>query len=299
MIDLCGGGRCGAGIGQRCRRPAAVLLLARCEISIGGGIACLSGGFPIVTGVQIRTARRLAPFDLDKGRFNGRSIRIGCFGHPACQSGKAHGFQKGDQFWSILRLQMETAQIIDDRCIGPQRHQLARQPCLIGKFNKVFASLVLLDLGCPLEQCVEVPIGIQQLRRRLGAYAGNTRDIVGRITGERLQVDHFLRCNAPFLDNVRHADLPILHRIIHADVIGDQLHQILVGRNDGRVGTQFFRLARKGRDQIIGFKTLHLDAGYIESLRCLPDQPELRDQIFGRRGAVCLVFGIEFLAEGL
>ena len=54
-----------------------------------------------------------------------------------------------------------------------------------------------------------------------------------------------------------------------------------------------------GRDQVVGLETLHLDAGQVERARGLADQPELRDQIVGRRRAVGLVVGVELVAEGL
>ena len=57
--------------------------------------------------------------------------------------------------------------------------------------------------------------------------------------------------------------------------------------------------ARIGGDQIVGLETFHLDARQVEGAGRLADQAELRDEILRRRRAVCLVFGIEFVAECL
>ena len=81
-------------------------------------------------------------------------------------------------------------------------------------------------------------------------------------------------------------------------VCADELHQILVGRDDGGVAADLAGQPRIGGDQVVGLETFHLDAGQVEGARRLADQPELRDEILRRRRAVGLVFGIEVVAEG-
>ncbi len=59
------------------------------------------------------------------------------------------------------------------------------------------------------------------------------------------------------------------------------------------------RLLGVGRDQIVGLEPLHLRLRQTEGGDRLTDQGELRHQIVRRRRAVCLVFLVNFRAEGL
>ena len=96
--------------------------------------------------------------------------------------------------------------------------------------------------------------------------------------------------------------MPICRSFIgsYIDTVGaDELHQILVGGDDGDVAARFLGQPRIGGDQVVRLVAFHLDAGQVEGARRLADQAELRDQVFRRRRAVGLVFGIELVAEGL
>ncbi|MOA12154.1 hypothetical protein D3C78_1321270 [compost metagenome] len=79
----------------------------------------------------------------------------------------------------------------------------------------------------------------------------------------------------------------------------DELHQILVGGDDGDIGADRFGLPGIGGDDIISLEAFRLDAGKVESPRRFADQAELRHQIFRRCGAVGLVEIIKLVAEGL
>ena len=72
--------------------------------------------------------------------------------------------------------------------------------------------------------------------------------------------------------------------------VDDELHQILVGRDDGEAGARLARHAGIGRDQIVGLEAGHFDDGDAEGAGGIAHQRELRDQIFGRGRAVRLVF---------
>jgi hypothetical protein len=92
-------------------------------------------------------------------------------------------------------------------------------------------------------------------------------------------------------------DAAVLHGVVHRDAVGHELHQVLVGGNDGRNGAPLAGLAYIGRDQIIGLEADLLEAGQVERAHRLADQRKLRDQIVRRRRAVRLVVGIELVAE--
>ncbi len=79
----------------------------------------------------------------------------------------------------------------------------------------------------------------------------------------------------------------------------DELHQVLVGGDDGDIRTDCFRLAGIGGDDVVGLEPFGLDAGKIEGAGRVADQTELRNEIFRRRRAIGLVEVVQLVAEGL
>jgi len=71
----------------------------------------------------------------------------------------------------------------------------------------------------------------------------------------------------------------------------------LVGTYNDHLFARFARQPRIGRDEVVGLEARKLDRRQIERARCFAHDRELRLEIFGRIGAVGLVFGIEFVAE--
>ena len=150
-----------------------------------------------------------------------------------------------------------------------------------------------------LQQFVEIAVFAHQRRRGRFADALDTGDVVRGIAQQRLYVDDVFRPDAEFLHHLVRADELVLHRIHHAHTGPDQLHQVLVGRDDGDVIALFDGEPRIGRDQIVGLEALHLQTGQRIGARRFPDQIELRDQFFGRGRPVGLVFRVNIAAERL
>ena len=125
-----------------------------------------------------------------------------------------------------------------ERHLGVERHQCLRQPRLVGVLDQGLAPLLLLDLAGACEQRFEVAVFADELRRGLDADAGHARHVVGRIADQRLDLDHLVGRDAEFLDHLGGADATVLHGVVHDDTVGDELHQILVGGDDGRGGAQ-------------------------------------------------------------
>ena len=180
-----------------------------------------------------------------------------------------------------------------------ERDELFRQPRLLGILDQRLAALLLLDLAGAREQRFEIAVFADQLRRGFDADAGHARHVVGRIADQRLHLDDLFRRHAEFLDHLGAADLLVLHGVEHDDAVVDELHQILVRRDDGGGGAGLAGLAHIGRDQIVGLKAVLLQAGHVEGVHRFADQRKLRPQIVGRIGPVRLVVGIHFGAEGL
>ncbi len=249
--------------------------------------------------LEIRSVRGSTPLDLYICRLDGARIAIASLRHAARQRVELHRLEEADQLRAVLHFENEVVQAKLQRHIGAQPDQFARKPRLVGIFQNRLPPLFLLDLVRTVQKRVEIAVFLKKLCCSLRTDAGNTGDIVDRIAGHRLQVDHLFGQHAPFLDHVRNADLLVLHAVVHVDVRRDELHQILVRGDDRDVSADRFRLPGIGGDDIVSLEALRLDAGQVEGARRLADQAELGYQLIGRRGAVRLV-GIEhILAEGL
>ena len=90
----------------------------------------------------------------------------------------------------------------------------------------------LISLGA-VEQRLQRAVLADQQRRGLDADPGRAGDVVGGVTGQRLHVDHPIGIDAELLEHALAVDPPVLHRVEHLDPVADQLHQVLVGRDDG------------------------------------------------------------------
>ena len=130
------------------------------------------------------------------------------------------------------------------------------------------------------------PYSRMRLRRGLDADAGGAGHVVDRVAGERLHVDDPVGADAELLDHLVRPDRLVLQGVEHHDAGGDELHQVLVGADDGHPPAGRGGLGRVGRDDVVGLEAVLLDAGQVEGARRVADQPELRHEVVGRRRAV-------------
>ena len=171
-----------------------------------------------------------------------------------------------------------------------------------------FAPLRLLDLARAGEQRLEVAIFENELRRGLEPDAGRAGHIVGRIAGERLDVDdlvgpdsleifdHFLDAEAPLL--ARACDTGLARsRVVHRHAGLDELHEVLVRRDDENVGAGLARLAGISGDDVVGLVAALLDRDHAERRDCGAHQRELRHQFVGRILPVRLVGRVDLAPE--
>ena len=221
--------------------------------------------------------------DDDRGRRDLCGIGAGRLGDAARQRRELHRLQEGDELRPVGLLQHEVVQPLGQRHVVLQPDQLARDARLVGIVDDRLPAFLLLDLAGAGKQRVEVAELFEQLRGGLLADARHARNVVDGIAHHRLQVDHLLGRHAPFLDDLGDADLAVLHRVVHRDGRADELHQILVGGDDGGVAARLAGQPRVGGDDVVGLETLHLDAGQAERARRLADQAELRDEVVRRR----------------
>ena len=187
--------------------------------------------------------------------------------------------------------------------LGGRRHLVGELHQLLGDADQPrvllqrLASLGLLDLARALQQRFEVAVFGDQLRGRLDADAGCARHVVGGVTGQRLHVDHLVGRDAELLEHGLWPELLLLDRIHHVDAGPDQLHQVLVGGDDGAGAAGLDRHPGIGRDQVVGFVAFEFADRDVEGLGRFADQRELRDQVLRRLGPVGLVLVVDLVAE--
>ena len=230
-----------------------------------------------------------------------RRRRLGAqaLGNATRQGIELHDAQEAEQ---LRRIGIAHAQRFGRdhvRHVVLEAHELARHTRLVGELDQLLAPLRLLDLAGAGQQRIEIAVLLDQLRRRLDADARHAGDVVGRIAGQRLHVDDLFGRHAELLDHLVAADLLALHGVEHDDAGPHELHQVLVGGDDGHVAAGIDDLARVAGDEVVRLEAVLLDAGDVERLHGVADERELRDELIRRRRTVRLVVLVDLLAEGL
>ena len=240
---------------------------------------------------------------LGNRKFGGRLDRFGVDArsrrHALRQRVELHRAQEGDEAFGIGRMDAEVFNADLHRHLVVERDELFRYARLFGKVDEIFAALGLLDFAGARKKGFEVTIFLDQLRRCLDADAGDAGHIVNTVACKRLDLDNLLGRHAEFLDDLIVFDRLHLHSVEHVDIIVDELHQILVRRNDGDASARLARLTGIGGDEVVGLKSHHLDGRHRESANRIAHQGELGTQVFRWLGALGLIFGIDVVAEGL
>ena len=251
------------------------------------------------------TAQRMVVVGFARRGLGGRSglpafrqLGAQAFGHAPEQRGEFELAHEARQRLGVRLAHQRLGERHLDRHVGIEDHQRPRQPRLIGESDQAFAPLRLGDLRGAGKQRVEVAIFVDQQRRGLDPDAGHAWNVVGGVADQRLDLDDLRGRHAEALHHLVLADHLVLHGVVHAHARAHELHQVLVGGDDGHVGAGFQRLARIGGDDVVGLVALLLDAGDVERLHRVADQWELRDEVFGHVGAVRLVVFEQLVAEG-
>ncbi len=251
-------------------------------------------------GVGVRRRERRHLRDDRLARPGGRSRRadLQALLDAPLERPELHLVEKRQELFGVVRLHPQRRQRAGQRHVVVELHQLLRQPRFGFVFDQRLAPLRLLDLVRMRQQRFEIAIGVDQLGRGLDPDARNARHVVDAVAAQRLHLDHLVGPDAELLAHLGFADMAIGHRIEHHHaVVRDELHHVLVGRDDGHLGAGLDRMPRVGRDQIVGLVVGHLDLADAESVRRAAHKVELRHQIVRRLAPVRLVLVVELVAE--
>ena len=223
------------------------------------------------------------------------------------QAGEAMRAEERRQRLGRNGIQLEGIQRHRQFAVLPQLHQHAGEPRHVRLIDQAFAQLGRLHRRCRGQGRFQAAVFLDQLGRGFRTDAADAGHVVHRIAHQRQHVAHQFGGDAELGDHFRHVDPLVLHRIEHVDAgfdaafmrtAADQLHQVLVGRNDGHVPAPGRGGARIGGDQVIRFQPRHFDALQGKGAGRIADQRELGHQVFGRWRAIGLVLIVDVVAEG-
>lgn len=165
--------------------------------------------------------------------------------------------------------------------------------------DEIFLHLRFFHRRCGFERGFQIAIFADELGGGLGADAGDAGHIVDAVAHQREDVAKLLRLDAEFAHHIVGAAPLILHRVVHVDAGLDELHQILVGADDGDVPARRDGGLGVAGDDVVGLEPRFLDAGEGEGAGGVADHRELRNQVFRRGRAVRLILVVHVVAEGV
>ncbi len=177
--------------------------------------------------------------------------------------------------------------------VAPHRREQLRLPRLVGVQPQRFLALRPGDLVDVLQQILERAELGDQLPRGLVADSGDALDLVGGVALQPDEVgDAVGRDAVAKLDPFRRVDVDVRNaarRHHQADVLGDELERVPVGRDDAGLHSGCVRAGREGGDHVVGLPALELEVAVAEGLDDRPEVRELLAQEIGHRPAVSLV----------
>ena len=220
-------------------------------------------------------------------------------GHAAGEGAEFHPVEEVHDRVGFRRADFEVVEGHVQRRVGLELDELARDADLVGVFDEGFAAFGLFDFVGAGEERFEIAILLDQQGGGLDADAGGAGDVVDAVSGEGLDIDHAVGADAEFLEHFIGADGAGFHRVEHHHAGADELHQVLVGGDDGDVAACFGRLTCQRGDDVVGLEPFGFDAGDVEGAGGVAGQGELRAQVFGQFGAIGLVERVDGVAERL
>ena len=103
------------------------------------------------------------------------------------------------------------------------------------------------------------PNSLMSCAAPFGPMPGTPGTLSIGVADQRLHVDHLVRRDAELLHHLGRPDRLLLDRVQHLHAGADELHQVLVGRHDGRLPAGVVRRLGIGGDQVVRLPVVELD----------------------------------------
>ena len=127
-------------------------------VALSGRSVTLAGRAAAVPAAGSRSGPRADAVDGDRRGGNRAGVLAEPGGDAPGQGVELHRLQEGDQLVAVRLVDEEILQRHVERHVLLERHQLLRQPRLVGEGDEVLAALGLLDLAGALQQRLEVAV---------------------------------------------------------------------------------------------------------------------------------------------
>jgi hypothetical protein len=132
------------------------------------------------------------------------------------------------------------------------------------------------------------------------ADAGRAGDVVDGVAAEGHDVDDLLGWDAEDFDDFGGVeDEVVFLGVEDADVLGDELHHVLVAGDDEDFVALFGGLAGEGADDVVGLEADGFEDGDVENFEGAADVGELAGEVFGHGFALGFVAEVVGFDEGL
>ena len=202
------------------------------------------------------------------------------------------------QLGAVGRREDELGRISVDVEIAAHRREHLRRARLVRELRQVLPARgrELIDV---LEHLLERPVLRHELPRRLVTDPWDARDVVGTVAlepdevGDLVGPDPVARLDALGRVDVHVADAARRHH--QANVLGDELERVAVGRDDARLDPLLVGACREGRDHVVGLPALELEIAVAERLDDRPQVGELLAEQVRHRPAALLVDDLDGL----
>ncbi len=179
--------------------------------------------------------------------------------------------------------------------------KLPREEGKFLSFGEFLPHPLLGDLFHMVVQLLHGPVFLDQGNSGLFPYAGDAGHVVGRVAGETEDIDDFVRGDAELLTHSLFPDdigaVPRLSGFVHPDQGGDQLHEILVARDDHGHHPFLLRPAGQRPDDVVRLIAGLFNKGRIESADHFFKLLHLRGHILRHLLACGFVVLVEDVAE--
>ncbi len=177
-----------------------------------------------------------------------------------------------------------------------QARQLPRHARLVGLLLQGLPRSLRLDVARVLEQRVEGAPLADQLCGALLSDAPHARDVVAGVAHQRAHVEQLLGRHAEARLHLGGPVAAILHGVEQLHALAHELHQVLVGGDDGDAH-RLRRARHQGRDHVVGLDAFHLQDRHAVGLDDPAHPGELGGQLLGLGVPGGLVVGVDLVAE--
>ena len=276
---------------------AAVGLQVEAEDAGGGGF-----GDPGLEGVErgdgdVGAEGGLFGGGFELGGLGGGRGGVGEEAEPGRGAAEAHGDEPAGEDRVVGLAGDEAVERLGEGAVAGEFDELTADADLVDVLGQDVAALAGLHGGDRGDDAFDIAVLGDELGGVLGADAGDAGDVVDAVAHEGLDLGDLVGGDAEFGEDFVGADRLLLDGVEHADAVVDQLHQVLVGGDDGSAEAGFGGLGGVGGDEVVGFPVGQFDGGDAEGGGGVSDEGELGFELVGGLGAVGLVVAVEFVAE--